>query len=286
MTEFDFGPGLQMEQRIDAAETDAITERWEFGRWMLTHVPEGGKKLPTGFLARLSEATGKSLAELKFRRQFAERVPNTDALATVVANHRSWTEIREQVLPADDTDPPAPVEPGPLPAGTYRTIVADPPWRYGNTSTRGAAEDHYPTMTIEELCDLGVVDRVAEDAHLYLWVTNNFLREGFEVLDAWGFDYKTCLTWVKPQMGMGNYFRGSTEHILFGTRGRLPTNQNNIMNWFEAKRGKHSAKPGCFYDMVEASSPGPYLEMFARTARFGDWHYWGNESLETAEVAA
>ena len=284
MNEFDLGPGLRMEQRIDAAETDAITERWEFGKWMLTHVPEGGKKLPTGFLARLSEATGKQGRELQRRRQFAERYTREE-IASVLTQFKTWDSIVNEALP-EQNDRPATVEPGPLPDGMFRTIVADPPWRYGNTSTRGAAEDHYPTMSIEELCALDVVDKVADDAHLYLWVTNNFLREGFAVLDAWGFDYKTCLTWVKPQMGMGNYFRGSTEHILFGTRGRLPTNQNNIMNWFESRRGKHSAKPGCFYDIVETSSPGPYLEMFARSARLGDWHYWGNESLETAEVAA
>lgn len=168
----------------------------------------------------------------------------------------------------------------------FPTILADPPWRYGNTSTRGAAENHYPTMTIEELCALDVASLAADDAHLYLWTTNSFLREGFQVMDSWGFDYKTCLTWVKPQMGMGNYFRGSTEHILFGVRGRLPTLRNNQMNWIEARRGRHSAKPDLFYELIETCSPGPYLEMFARTARLGDWHYWGNESLDTVEVPA
>jgi N6-adenosine-specific RNA methylase IME4 len=182
--------------------------------------------------------------------------------------------------PSDSFDAPA------LPDGQFRTIVADPPWRYGNTRTRGAAEDHYPTMTIDELCALDVRSRAADQAHLYLWVTNNFLLEGFQVMDAWGFDYKTCLTWVKPQMGMGNYFRGSTEHILFGVRGGLATLRKNQMNWFQAPRGRHSAKPESFYEVVETCSPGPYFEMFARRARLGDWHYWGNESLETAEVAA
>lgn len=87
-----------MEERIDAAESDAITERWEFGRWMLTHVPEGGKKLPDGFLERLAEATGKSRRELKYRRQFAEQFPTREALGTAVPNYRSWAEIREQAL--------------------------------------------------------------------------------------------------------------------------------------------------------------------------------------------
>lgn len=92
-TEFDFGPALRREAKIDAAEGEAITERWEFGRWMLTFVPEGGKKLPDGFLDGLTEATGKSRAELKFRRQFAERCPSQEALANALANHRSWHAI-------------------------------------------------------------------------------------------------------------------------------------------------------------------------------------------------
>ena len=211
-------------------------------------------------------------------------------------------EVFEQVLAADSIErvsesailrsfkeahaDTADNEAQPLPDGRFRTIVADPPWRYGNTRTRGAAEDHYPTMTIEELCALDVESRAADECHLYLWVTNNFLLEGFEVLGAWGFEYKTCLTWVKPQMGMGNYFRGSTEHILFGVKGGQKTLRKNQMNWFQAPRGRHSAKPESFYEIVETCSPGPYLEMFARRARLGDWHYWGNESLETAEIAA
>lgn len=167
----------------------------------------------------------------------------------------------------------------------YRTIVADPPWKYANRATRGAAEDHYETMTIEELCALDVEELSAPESHLYLWTTNGFLRESFQVMGAWGFTYKTCLTWVKPQLGMGNYFRSSTEHVLFGIRGGLRTLDCNQRNWFEAKRGRHSEKPGMFFDLVERVSPGPYLEMFARRARFG-WDYWGDESLGTAELEA
>ena len=170
---------------------------------------------------------------------------------------------------------PGPIEPGPLPEGTFRTIVADPPWQYGNKATRGAAEDHYSTMTLDEICELEV--NAADDAHLYLWTTNGFLNEAFDVVDAWGFAYKTCLTWVKPQIGLGNYFRGATEHILFGVRGNLPVEDRNLRNWFEAPRGKHSAKPDLFYDLVEKASPEPRLEMFARRRRFG-WETWGDEA--------
>lgn len=160
---------------------------------------------------------------------------------------------------------------------TYGTIVADPPWRYGNTSTRGAAEDHYDTMTIEELCALDVGAWGAEQSHLYLWTTNGFLRDAFTIMDAWGFTYKTTLVWVKPQLGMGNYFRSSTEYVLFGIRGGLRTLNCNQRNWFEAPRGKHSAKPDSFLDLVELVSPGPYLEVFARRRRIG-WDVWGNEA--------
>lgn len=167
-------------------------------------------------------------------------------------------------LPALD-DPPT----------TFSTIVIDPPWQYGNTATRGAAEDHYPTMTYDQLAELELP--AAENCHLYLWVTNNFLRDGLELCDVWGFEYKTLLTWVKPQMGMGNYFRSVTEHIIFGLRGSLPTARRDRTNVVNADRRRHSAKPDAFYDLVEEMSPGPYIDMFSRSRRMG-WHTWGNES--------
>jgi N6-adenosine-specific RNA methylase IME4 len=126
----------------------------------------------------------------------------------------------------------------------------------------------------------------ADDSHLYLWTTNGFLRQAFDIVDAWGFTYKTCLTWCKPQIGMGNWFRNTTEHVLFAVRGKQPTLQNNVPTHFEANRTQHSAKPDCFYDLVEQCSPGPYYEMFSRRQRrvqFGDhvgelWGVFGNEA--------
>ncbi len=155
----------------------------------------------------------------------------------------------------------------------YPTIVIDPPWQYDNTATRGAAQDHYSTMSMDELRELK--PPATDDAHLYLWVTNGFIREGFELCEAWNFAYKTMLTWVKPQIGMGNWFRNATEHVLFGVRGKLPTNRNDVPTWFKADRTKHSAKPGCFYDLVESCSPPPYMELFARQPRLG-WDSWGH----------
>lgn len=170
--------------------------------------------------------------------------------------------------------------------GTFRTITADPPWKYDNRATRAAAEDHYPTLTVEELKALDVDggpvrDRAADGCHLYLWTTNAFLREAFAILEAWGFEYKTCLTWVKPQLGIGNYFRSMTEHVLFGVRGTLRVLDGNQPNWFEHRRGRHSRKPDQFYDLVERVSPGPYLELFGRSDMLGSrpgWTVWGNEA--------
>jgi N6-adenosine-specific RNA methylase IME4 len=266
---------VHLDAEVDRAEGEGLRARWEFGRDLLSQ--RVGKKLPVGRLDKLADRTGKSRVELKRRVQFAERFPDESALAHAVSQWGSWHAIVNEALPGRPELAVVPDEPAALPDGTFRVVVADPPWQYGNKATRGAAEDHYATMTIEALCELDVESRLADDAHLYLWVTNGFLREGFDVLAAWGFEYKTCLTWVKPQMGMGNYFRSSTEHVLFGLRGSLKTQDRALMNWFQAPRGKHSAKPDSFYDLVEKASPGPYFEMFARRRRLG-WSAWGNEA--------
>ena len=164
---------------------------------------------------------------------------------------------------------------------TYPTIVIDPPWDWGDegdVSQFGRGDPTYATMSIEELLDLPVGQLASENAHIYLWITNRSLPKGFSLLDRWGFRYVTCLTWCKPSIGMGNYFRGSTEQILFGVRGSLPLLRADVGTWFQADRqGKHSTKPEEFYRLVESCSPGPWLEMFARQPRQG-WSAWGAEA--------
>ena len=176
----------------------------------------------------------------------------------------------------------------------YRTIVVDPPWRYRKTPNvtvhgRRWAEDVYPTMAIEEIATLPIRELADADAHLYLWVTNPRL-EGerndiggltpFDLIRGWGFVYKTCLTWCKNQIGLGSYFRGATEHVLFAVKGdlRIPPERRES-NVIHAARHGHSQKPEAFFDLVERVSPGPYLELFARRNRLG-WDTWGNEALE------
>lgn len=167
-------------------------------------------------------------------------------------------------------------KPGPLPAGTFRTIVIDPPWDYGDHAVRGAAATHYAVMDMLDLAELPVSDMAGDEAHLYVWVTNPMLPFVWQLIDAWGFEYKTLLTWGKPQMGTGHWFRGATEHVAFCTRGNLPLRSQDIINWFQADRRKHSEKPEEFYEIVERASGGPYVELFARQARQG-WEAWGDE---------
>lgn len=164
----------------------------------------------------------------------------------------------------------------------FSTLVIDPPWDWGDegdADQMGRARPTYSTMSLEQLLDLPVGDIADVDAHVYLWITNRSLPKGFALLDRWGFRYVTCLTWVKPSFGMGNYFRGQTEHVLFGVRGSQPLKRRDAGTVFSAARGPngHSSKPLAFYDLVESCSPGPYVELFSRQQRDG-WTMWGEVS--------
>lgn len=179
---------------------------------------------------------------------------------------------------------------------TYRTIVADPPWRYRQQrilttakrpETRPEADAQYSTLTVADIAALPVSEWAGPDAHLYLWVTNPKLPEVWPVLTAWGFEYVTLLTWRKlGTLGMGYYFRGDTEHVVFAVRGKAPIPADRrARNWFAAPKTGHSIKPDLFYELVERVSPGPYLELFARRRRYG-WDVWGDEAPEHAASQA
>lgn len=166
-------------------------------------------------------------------------------------------------------------------AGTkFSTIVIDPPWDWGDENDKdqlGRAKPDYKTMDIESLRKLPVDELADKDCHIYLWITNRSLPKGFDLLERWGFRYIVCLTWPKPSFGMGNYFRGQTEHVLFGVKGSLGLNRKNastlLPSWKRGPNG-HSSKPSEFNEFVESCSPGPYLEMFSRSNRKG-WKQWG-----------
>jgi N6-adenosine-specific RNA methylase IME4 len=165
-------------------------------------------------------------------------------------------------------------EPTELP--TFATILADPPWDVLQSTGRGAHR-HYPLMTVEQIAALPVEWLARADAHLWLWVTNATLFAGQAVMEAWGFTYRSCLTWVKPGLGLGSYYlRNNTEHLLLGTRGKAPVLFRSQPTWLYAPKQEHSHKPEEQYAVIERCSPGPYLELFARRVRPG-WQVWGNE---------
>lgn len=181
-------------------------------------------------------------------------------------------------------------------SGRFATILADPPWQFQNRTGKVAPEHRrllrYPTMATDEIMKLPIRQLSMEKAHLYLWVPNALLKDGLQVMESWGFTYKTNIVWYKIRKdggpdgrGVGFYFRNVTELVLFGVRGNMRTlapgrKQVNII--LERKR-EHSRKPDQIYDIIEACSPGPYLEIFARFPRLG-WAQWGNEDVEENEL--
>lgn len=162
--------------------------------------------------------------------------------------------------------------------GLFQTIVIDPPWDWGDegdVNQFGRAKPDYSTMPIDEIEQLPISKIADDNCHLYLWVTNRSLPKAFRLIEVWGFRYVTCLTWVKPSIGMGNYFRGSTEQVLFAVKGSQPLKRHDVGTHFTAARGKgHSAKPEEFYKLVESCSYAPYIDIFGRKDR-GGWSVWG-----------
>ncbi len=161
---------------------------------------------------------------------------------------------------------------------TFGTIYVDPPWRYGNVATRSAVAGEYAaTMTVDEIAALPVSELAAPASHLHLWTTNAFLFECPRLFAAWGFTFKSSFVWVKPQMGIGNYWRNSHELLLTAVRGDATRfNDHSLRSWGGFSRGAHSAKPEQLRTMIERASPGPYLELFGRRAA-DRWVVWGNE---------
>ena len=165
--------------------------------------------------------------------------------------------------------------------GTFPVIYADPPWRYDVVESESRAiENHYPTMSNEDIYALPIQSLCTDDAVLFLWATSPKLVEAIQVVAAWGFTYKTCMVWVKDKIGMGYYARQQHELLLIATRGAPPTpapadRPSSIVN---ATRDAHSAKPAEFYSVIERMYPAlPKIELFCRSPRDG-WSAWGNQS--------
>jgi N6-adenosine-specific RNA methylase IME4 len=178
-----------------------------------------------------------------------------------------------------------------FPGQRFATVLADPPWQFVNRTGKVAPEhrrlSRYGTMDLAAIRALPVAEIAAPTAHLYLWVPNALLPEGLEVLRAWGFEYKSNIVWHKVRKdggpdgrGVGFYFRNTTELVLFGVRGRnartLAPGRRQV-NFLATRKREHSRKPDEMFPLIEACSPGPRIELFARGVRAG-WSIWGNQA--------
>ncbi len=173
-----------------------------------------------------------------------------------------------------------------LPEGVFEVIVVDPPWPYDNkydpTHWANRTGCRYPVMSIAELRALHLP--AAKDCMLWLWTTNHFMGEAYGLLDAWGFEHKTILTWVKPHIGTGHWLRNRTEHCLLAVKGspkRSLTNQSTVI---EAPACGHSRKPDAFYALVDSLCVGRKLDYFSREKRSG-WEQFGNDTSKFGDVA-
>lgn len=239
--------------------------------------------------AKLAAEHSVSEATVKRAGSFAEEVARLPELQRAIAERKPVLQVKRELKEraretrreenrakiAEAEKPSEIIQAG----AKFATIVIDPPWDWGDEGDQdqmGRARPDYATMSKEQLMALPVGTLADDDCHLYMWITNRSLPKGFDLIEAWGFRYITAITWAKPSFGMGNYFRGQTEQILFAVKGSQPLKRKDVGTLFTAPRGPngHSSKPVEFYDLVESCSPGPYLEMFSRTNRTG-WITWG-----------
>ena len=277
--ELDWQRLTRLEEDVRGSDKTGLRARWEFGCYLRDEVPRGaGGRGRVGPLAAIATELGVSERELRYRRQFAERFPTEEKLGNALPSFSSWYEVVTEALtpkrqPRELGPPPA------LPVGVFPILYCDPPWRYEHSETPKlrAVENHYPTLSLEEIKALEVP--AADDAVLFMWATAPKLDAALAVLASWGFEYRTSMVWVKDRIGMGYYVRNKHEHLLIARRGEGPVPAETTLpaSVLIAKRGRHSEKPEEFYEVIEQLYPGwPKVELFARDTRSG-WESWGNE---------
>lgn len=241
----------------------------------LKSLPDGISRIQSHRYQRIA-----SVPEPVFEKHVATVKERGDELTTVgvlrVAKELDRQRIRKQAVRANIVADRR-IDDLVFGGAKFGTIYADPPWPYDNQATRAATSNGYVGMTIDEICALPIKALAADDAHLHLWTTNGFLFDSLAVIQAWGFDYKSCFVWVKPQIGIGNYWRVAHEFLLLGVRGNCAFLDRAQRSWIEEDRTrKHSQKPRSVRRLIEKVSPGPRLELFAREQHEG-WTVWGNE---------
>jgi N6-adenosine-specific RNA methylase IME4/DNA-binding phage protein len=242
----------------------------------------------------LAERAGTQPSAVRRLFTSEERVPNLATVAALAAALDYEVRVVPRGVATSAAVPSGLADELRSVAGApFATVLADPPWRFINRTGKVAPEhgrlSRYDTMTTAEIAALPVRDIVEDKSHLYLWVPNALIADGLAVMEAWGFTYKANVVWAKRRKdggpdgrGVGFYFRNVTELLLFGVRGSMRTLApgRRQVNMIETRKREHSRKPDEQYDLIEACSPGPYLEMFARYPRTG-WSVWGNEADES-----
>ena len=243
-------------------------------------VPEIVTAVETG---KLSVSVAATLAEAPPEKQ-REVIAKDDKKAILAASKKIRKEMAEerrekrtqQIVEATGNNKPLD---GSL--GKFAVIYADPPWAYDSSeSDMRVIENHYPTMSLDDIRALDVRSITHDDAILFLWTTSPKLKEAFQVLDAWEFDYRTCAVWDKEKIGMGYYFRQQHEILLIATRGKIPAPaaEAGPSSVIRSPREEHSRKPEIVYEIIERMYPQlPKIELFARNERQG-WSRWGNQS--------
>lgn len=243
----DILPSSERQARpLASLEPEEQVEAW---KRVITSTPEGNVT---------AKIVLKAVKEVEQERRQERRQERIENIAEMVSNNKPIDGI-----------------------GVFPVIYADPPWQYDfPVSDSRRIENQYPTMPIEDICALPVESIAAPDGILFLWATTPFLKKGLRVLEAWGFEYRTSMVWVKPSIGPGQWVRQRHEYLLIGVRGSIPTpkGENKPDSVIEAPREEHSKKPEVVYNIIESMYPElPKVELFCRNPREG-WIAWGNEA--------
>ena len=282
---------LELGNKEDLLEIGKVNLRVPTGNKNKMTLSQNDIVKPISTRAEIAKAAGTSTGQVGMAEQVMKKAPELweKAKAGDIGISTAYQQVKraekEQKREARREENRAKVSEAQAPediiksAAKFATIVIDPPWDWGDEGDQdqmGRARPDYATMSKEQLMALPVGTLADDDCHLYMWITNRSLPKGFDLIQAWGFRYITAITWAKPSFGMGNYFRGQTEQILFAVKGSQPLKRKDVGTLFSAPRGPngHSSKPVEFYDLVESCSPGPFLEMFSRHNRDG-WTAWG-----------
>ena len=273
-------------EECKAIITEAVfTSRWALveGYWELgKRISEENKNFERNkiygqkIVQGLAESLGIASRTIHYAIKAYEKYPEIGSMPE--GKNLTWNKLITLYLP----EPKKIDLINELPTGKFQVIYADPPWDVKAGPDWGSGEESkdllYPTMSIEEITAIPVKNLADENAHLYLWVINKYIRESYDIARAWGFEPSCLLTWVKPPhgIGLGGTFVQTTEHLLFCRRGTLEANKRIDTTWFEYPRLRHSEKPKEFREMIETISPGNRIELFAREKIKG-WQVWGNE---------